>query len=337
MSTRADAARRTEHREFLSRILLAVLLLGILSSRAAAEDTPPLAIEDYWRQVEATRAAVKELDERGATPGEQAARLAELAAQWEQIDRVALPDGAVVVTDHSALARTMRRTPPNLEAVDGALGAVLAVSEQWPAGLHDEADLQRLQSVLARAEFQTEPAEPSPVQTWWESLLDRLDRWLVRLFPDSADSQLGSALSWVLNIAGVVALAALLAYALRELLANLAAEAHVRAGDGDVGEVLTADSAFQRAQQLAEVRDYRTAVRYLYLSTLLALDERGVLRYDRTKTNREYLRAVSGQPALAATLREVIDVFDRVWYGYQPVDAATYARYQARVAELRQS
>jgi hypothetical protein len=37
--------------------------------------------------------------------------------------------------------------------------------------------------------------------------------------------------------------------------------------------------------------DYRTAVRYLYLSLLLLLEEHGLLRYDRPLTDREYLQA----------------------------------------------
>jgi len=48
------------------------------------------------------------------------------------------------------------------------------------------------------------------------------------------------------------------------------------------------------------------------------------------------LRSVAHLPILVAILREVIEVFDRVWYGYQPLDEATYNQYAARVAELRQ-
>ena len=82
--------------------------------------------------------------------------------------------------------------------------------------------------------------------------------------------------------------------------------------------------------------DYRTAVRYLYLSSLLVLDEQGLLRYDRSRTNREYLRSVSSRPELAIPLRKVIDVFDRVWYGFEAVDENTYKSYVQQVEELRE-
>ena len=75
---------------------------------------------------------------------------------------------------------------------------------------------------------------------------------------------------------------------------------------------LTADAALQRAQTFSAGGDYRTAVRYLYLSTLLLLEERGLFRYDRSLTNREYLRRVAHDPTLSAILQDVVEVFDRV-------------------------
>jgi hypothetical protein len=102
------------------------------------------------------------------------------------------------------------------------------------------------------------------------------------------------------------------------------------------GEPLTAELALQRAQELSTGGDYRTAVRYLYLSSLLLLEERGLLRYDRSLTNREYLRTVAHRPELAAILREVIDVFDRVWYGFQTLNPGEYEAYVLRVETLRQ-
>jgi hypothetical protein len=76
-------------------------------------------------------------------------------------------------------------------------------------------------------------------------------------------------------------------------------------------------------------------VRYLYLSSLLLLEERDLIRYDRSQTNQEYLRSVAGRPELAVILQDVIDVFDRVWYGFQSLDSRAYAQYQARVEQLR--
>jgi hypothetical protein len=66
------------------------------------------------------------------------------------------------------------------------------------------------------------------------------------------------------------------------------------------------------------------------------LDEQGLLRYDRSRTNREYLRSISSRPELADPLRDVIDVFDRVWYGFESVDEQTYQSYREHVEELQE-
>lgn len=332
MNAWTDAA---PNRTLLRRLALAIMAVLLCAPAAASAQSPPTPIHEYWAQVEATHAAVQAMKDAGRA--ERAARLAVLAEPWQEITQVALEDGAVVAVDHSALTRALLADPPNLTRVEGMLTALLAARVRWSAGPHSPADLRSLEAILARAEFQVEPAAPSPLRQWWEGLLERIDRFLARLWPESTVGGAGRVLSALLNLAGLIALAALVAYTVNLMLISLTAEAHLRLDGGDGGAPLTADSAFLRAQELAEGRDFRTAVRYLYLSTLLTLDERGLLRYDRSKTNREYLRSVAGQPALAATLREVIDVFDRVWYGFQPLDAASYARYETRVAELRRS
>ena len=68
----------------------------------------------------------------------------------------------------------------------------------------------------------------------------------------------------------------------------------------------------------------------------MLLEERGLVRNDRTQTNQEYLRSVAGRPELASVLRDVIDVFDRVWYGFQALDEQAFAHYAGRVEQLRQ-
>jgi hypothetical protein len=139
-----------------------------------------------------------------------------------------------------------------------------------------------------------------------------------------------------LSIAGVIIFIVSMFLISRNLSRSLVREAELAAGQGDSDATLTSTGAMQRAQTLSSQGDYRNAVRYLYLSSLLILDEQGLLRYDRSRTNREYLRSIASQPRLANPLRDVIDVFDRVWYGFEAVDAETYRSYVKHVDELRE-
>jgi hypothetical protein len=315
----------------LSLILISFSLLA--SPIQAAE--PPLPIERYWQQVQETQQVIAGLENASAEA--QRTKLAALADQWAQITQVSLPDGTLLTVDHSFLVSQLRATPPDLIRLEELLAAFLATRDTWPRAEHTSAELDPLKDILARPEFRWRPKQPSLLELlwrrFWEYFWELARRWLPE---ESLISLQGSFLNYVLTGLGLLLLVVILGFIGRELLANFVTEAEFAPASAAGAEVLTADTAFARAQELSHTGDYRTAVRYLYLSSLLLLDERDLLRYNRTQTNREYLRSVAHLPKLAATLREVIDIFDRVWYGYQPLDETAYAHYAARVAELRQ-
>ena len=139
----------------------------------------------------------------------------------------------------------------------------------------------------------------------------------------------------VVTIAGILFLLFVFWFVGREFMGGLLLEAGAGPSTRDAGEPLTAARALQQAQNLSTAGDYRNAVRYLYLASLLRLDERGLLRYDRSRTNREYLRSIDEKPELASNLKDVIDVFDEVWYGYQPLDKSSYEHFVDRVSDLQ--
>src|SRR5574341_1903798 len=317
-----------------SRLALTVLVLAgqfLNASTLAAPSAIP--VDEYWRRVEATQALVRDL--KDAPPEQAHAELSAEADRWAALAEVALPDGARLPLDTYFLVSRLRADPPDLKQLDELLAALLAARQSWPSPVHGLQDLKDLELILVRPEFQWQTRQPSWLEKWWQDLQDRFWRFLARLLERTAFAVDGSLLTYVLTSAAILALALVLAFALRGVLANFVAEAEAEADAEASGELLTADSALRRAQALSAAGDYRTAVRYLYLSSLLLLEERGLLRYDLSLTNREYLRSVAHLPELASTLRDVVEVFDRVWYGYQLLDAAAYARYADRVADLR--
>lgn len=66
-------------------------------------------------------------------------------------------------------------------------------------------------------------------------------------------------------------------------------------------------------QALAE-KNYALAVRLYYLAILKELSLSNQIKWKRDKTNREYLREMSGQK-LSGKFRETTLIFERVWYG----------------------
>jgi hypothetical protein len=319
----------------------ACLLFGLLAAFAAAAPVfpagpePSVATEaEYWELIEHSRQVIAGL--RDMSPAQARLKLLGLADQWAGIDSVRLADGRVLPIQHSLLLSALRAEDPDADRLLALLQALQSAHREYPAGVFEPGHLEPLQEILARPEFQWQAPRPNPLAEWFNQLWARINEWLAQLFGDrqaAIEVRLGG---WSpLTIATTLLLIAILLYVFRNLWLDFAAEARLNEAGGPADEILTSHTAFQRAHDLSRGGDYRSAVRYLYLSALLLLDERGLLRYDRSKTNREYLHSLSAASGLAVPLREVIQVFDDVWYGNHALDEESFRHYSDRVQELR--
>jgi Domain of unknown function (DUF4129) len=102
----------------------------------------------------------------------------------------------------------------------------------------------------------------------------------------------------------------------------------------DLASVLgmSAQEARRRADEAAAQADFRSAIRYRCLAVLLALDEAGMLDFDRTATNREYLFRAPGP--LHDALQLLLTRFEEIWYGNSDTNAEEWTQYTARAAAI---
>jgi len=315
-----------------SLLLLLCLVAGFSVAASVSAAEPPWPLDAYWQQLEETHAQV-------IRPNTTPTDTAQLADRWDAINAVLLPDGTVVPVDHSHLVALLRADPFNRTQLDAYLTTLLDARDTTIPEVAPPQYREKLATILSAPEFQWVERKPSLLEEWWRRLQERFWEWLSKLFgnDDSAGHVNVPLPDFVVTIGGSLILLLVLFYILRGLNASFIAERAINPEDGEDEAALTATAAMKRAQTLSASGDYRTAIRYLYLSALLALDERGVLRYDRTLTNREYIRTLEKRPTLARVFGNVVGVFDRVWYGKQPVDADTYADYVAHIEDLERS
>ena len=85
--------------------------------------------------------------------------------------------------------------------------------------------------------------------------------------------------------------------------------------------------ALDEAGRFAQNGDFRSALRLVYLAVLLDLDDRELIRFDRTGTNWEYYRALKGHSKIQSTLRPVTMTFDRKWYGHEQASDEDYRTF----------
>ncbi len=319
-----------------------LLLFGILlfTDGASVWASPPrqaLTPEEFWQRVDESLTALRALESQ---PEETIApALDALAEEWSRFDALTLPGpetgtgGASAPLDTSFIVSQLRQRPYDLDALIDRFNDLRAARRSTPTRSFGAADLAALEPILQRPEFQWN-RPPSPIEQWWDELWAKINEWFNSLF--GRDGVSVPIPGEVFTITASILLAFVLLYIFRGLFSDFIAEASMDEEQMAGDELLTAETALQKAKDISRGGDYRTAVRYLYLSSLLTLDERGLLRFDRSKTNREYLRSVAAFPQLSAPLRDVIDVFDRVWYGFQSLDEDGFQHYVEKVDQLRE-
>lgn len=311
-------------------IFLLSLTISIINPQAVRAETISLA--DYQSWILETISRINGI--RGLPEEQFKDELNNLANRWEQINEVSLPDGQTVEIDHSYLVSEFRREPADLDDLVGLLSSLDIAIRAWRESAYTSDDLEPLESILARSEFEWETPEPSPLGKWFEELINRIVEFFAGISGEAGIAS-SSILEIVLFTLGIIVFLIILLTAMRGIRAFFAPQAEVEQ-DLDQSETpVTAEGAIKKARAFSEDGDYRNAVRYLYLSSLMFLEERGVLRFDLSRTNREYINDFSHRPEVVGLLGEVIEVFDRVWYGYQPIDAKAYAEYLDHVEHLK--
>lgn len=217
-----------------------------------------------------------------------------------------------------------------LESLSDQIGLLRQSLTTAPAKANPMDAAASARKVLAGEEFASDPPPPP-------SLADKISVWLDKLFkprkqkPSSPSS--GSINPNVIQAILIVIAAgafAILVWVLVQAVGRREARIRPLALDEEEAVLVEArdsNSLLALAEQQAKIGDYRRAFRLVYLASLVTLDTDGVLRFDRSKTNWEYLRALraSGRSDVYAALTPLTREFDQVWYGFAPTNVSQYA------------
>lgn len=219
-----------------------------------------------------------------------------------------------------------------LAAVGTGLGAWAAEAAQAPAGQAGAAagpeQLAALREILARPEFWDGEGGAAwleafkPLRTLLAALVLNLARGLAALQRASGDAPEYALVVVALVVAGLAGVAFW-----RLAGGTLAAEAELETAGGSA--LPTAEHELTLAGAAARDGRWRQAIHHRYLAVLRRLDERGLLRFDGSLTNLEYLDRASDSPGLSGALTPLVRAFDRLWYGQVECSARDYDAFGA--------
>ena len=178
----------------------------------------------------------------------------------------------------------------------------------------------KLGAILARSEYSRVHQE-----SWWDKFRSRLNQLLLdllsRLFRGiGSQASFGYALLWI----GICAAAVLIAYWIFRRWFRAA-----RAQEMDLQAAAVPARSWQEwvfaAREAAARNDYRVATHCAYWAAIARLQDLGALSPDRSKTPREYLRALAKSklilPETLASRQSALSLLtsrmEKIWYGYQ--------------------
>lgn len=302
-------------------LLLSLLPIWGLMTVDAQDDS--LSVSQFWARLDQTEVLLRSklLSPSQNADTDSAAAISQIRLLWEGVNEIRLEDGSRVAVDLGWIRAALTDSQPDtLEALHRQVKALIDYHERQarqPDGSSKDIPLDALSEVLRDPRFQYVDITPTPIPE-------------VPQTEAVQSSALSSVAQTILLIAGILAVIAVFVYFARNLQVQQATIELTPNSDPT-----TSDDAQTLAIDHAQTQDYRTAIRYLYLASLLMLDEHDVIHYDSSLTNREHLRHVKDKPQIYDVLRQVINAFEEVWYGYLPVNEDYYQRFRQQVDELR--
>lgn len=89
-----------------------------------------------------------------------------------------------------------------------------------------------------------------------------------------------------------------------------------------------ADEVYKKAFDYYSNGDYTQALRYLYISLLIQLNDLNIIRINKAKTNKQYLIEIKdNKPEIYDVVAEFTHVFNKYWYGGKHADKAIFVNW----------
>lgn len=101
-------------------------------------------------------------------------------------------------------------------------------------------------------------------------------------------------------------------------------------------ELLMKRNLDKLANEAIDQKNYRLAVRYLYLNCIKRLDIKNIIRYANDKTNYEYIKEIEFSE-ISKTFNKLTLVYEQIWYGQLIFDKTYFQHFKDEYDKFHQS
>lgn len=319
----------------------AILLLSGAAVRAST-------LEDYNARVVTAVAILEDYQRNQTGHGQNGIRLnVDYVRQLLPAEESVAFEGQTIKIDNSWLENSLKEFEESNKAADrivivARMKERLQAIQQHVQRLRDattrpadkDAEKGRLAEILRRPEYVPAPPQGNAM----EQIIDRILRWLSRLFPQSKPIQRGSS-QFVANAAQIVIIAVCVGLIVLiiwrygpRLVSGRRKKKKTREPRIVLGETLDPDQSaadlMAQADGLARQGNLRAAIRKAYIALLCELADRKLISLAQYKTNRDYLNAVRDKGSLYTSMRKLTNIFEMHWYGLVPAGDAEWDEFR---------
>ncbi len=157
------------------------------------------------------------------------------------------------------------------------------------------------------------------------NFIERFFTWLFRKLNDIFGINISPGLQEILKYLVYLILTVFAIWLLVKLLTNQSPKQLFQTKKQNLGEVYLEDENIEDVdfkkyiKQALKDKNYRLAVRYVYLDALKSLSQKGWIKWHNDKTNIEYLMEIKN-PTVKKDFEQISYVYDNVWYGEYSID-----------------
>lgn len=313
-----------------NRCRLLLVLVGSMFAAAQSQAVPPLSAAGFAQEMAQVRAQVAELEEK---PQSAPALVAGLPKYWKvqtaqsvvEVSAEFVRAGAAGFQKAEQKDKTLR-----LKELETSLDVLQSQAKAYDRAVPIPAEThQTLERILEAREFRGLKG-PSPLQLLWQRILSWLQKQWDKLFPRMPSAtDAGPVFAWCMI--------ALICSALGVWLYRRSRETELQ----PIGEVIPHGPGakgwrnwLEEARESAGRGAWRDAIHLAFWACVSKLEAEGTWRPDRTRTPREYLRAIPEWNAARPAFQLAMQSFERSWYGRRPASADDFQQILAALERM---
>ncbi len=192
---------------------------------------------------------------------------------------------------------------------------------------------EKFQSKYKSEEFDYTTIKPR--ESLWEKMKKRIAEIMRSIFGEVDPLKTSNYAEIILRFFAIIIIGLVIYFLLKFLLGKDGnyffgkKNKKLNVADQDLKENIHEINFPNSINEFERKKDYRSAIRYQFLFVLKKLSDKKLLEWNPEKTNKDYLAELKNKNQ-KSNFKELVYIFNNVWYGEFEVDEKSYSRFKEK-------